>query len=119
MSIGEDHSLALPSNADDVNEQTILGLPPSKVAAATFLALCALAKRLTGEELCIGIAGLGDQPATIITGVTGRVTWVSDRPSEKQSISVDREARRKRPYAVSQEGVAGSRSLQRSHPRGR
>jgi hypothetical protein len=68
--------------------------------AAMFLAVTALAKRLTGDDLCITLS-CEDGEVRSITGDARFETWLSDEQS-KVAREVTREARERPPLVSSQ-----------------
>lgn len=54
-----------------------MSLTDRELIAATFIAVAALAKRLTGADLCVTIGGI-DGGVHSLTGNNPQVTWVEN-----------------------------------------
>jgi len=78
-----------------------MALSEKELIAVTFIAVTALAKRLTGEDLLVTIEGEDGRTRTI-SGSDGHITWVSDHKKVEVSDEVIQEARLKPPHVLLQ-----------------
>ena len=81
-----------------------MALSEKELAAATFIAVTALAKRLTGADICVTLEGQDGRVRSLI-GSDGHVTWI-ERGADLAAHEVDPEvlvaARQRRPRVLQQ-----------------